>query len=71
MLDGGEMAGQDAIEELTHGDLADLGECVCNRWVHTDSPRRERLWWFDSLEWVEWYDVEILAAWVNLNAWEA
>ena len=71
MLDGGGMAGQDAIEELTHGDLADLGECVCNRWVHTDDPRRERLWWFDSLEWVEWYDVEILAAWVNLNAWEA
>jgi hypothetical protein len=65
------MAGQDTIEELTHADLADLPECICKGWVFSDSPRLERLWWFESLDWVEWYDVEILQAWVSLNAWEA
>ena len=71
MLDGGGMAGQDAIEELTHGDLADLGECVWNRWVFTDEPRRERLPWHENLDWTDFYDKEVLQAWITLNAAEA
>ena len=60
------MAGQDAIEELTHGDLADLGECVCNRWVFTDEPRRERLSWHDNLSWADFHDKEVLQAWAEV-----
>jgi hypothetical protein len=65
------MAGQDAIEELTHGDLADLRECIEQRLVFSDQSRPVRLPWYESLEWCEWYDVEILQAWVTLNAAEA
>jgi hypothetical protein len=62
-------ANMNSQEELT--DLSDLPECICAGWVFTDEPRREVLWWFESLDWVEWYDLEILQAWVTLNAAEA
>jgi hypothetical protein len=65
------MAGQDAIEELTQADLGDLRECIEQRLVFSDQSRPMRLWWYESLEWCEWYDVEILQAWVTLNAAEA
>ena len=61
------MAGQDTIEELTHGDLADLPECVCNRWVFTDEPRRERPFWHDNLSWTDFYDLEVLAGMGNFE----
>jgi hypothetical protein len=62
---------QDTIEELTREDLGDLWECIEQRLVFSDHPRPERLPWYESLEWCEWYDVEILQAWVTLNAAEA
>ncbi len=65
------MASQDTIEELTQADCADLPECVCAGWVHTDEPRRERPYWHDNLAWTEFYDPEVLQAWVTLNAAEA
>ena len=65
------MAGQDAIEELTQADLGDLRECIEQRLVFSDQSRPMRLWWYESLEWCELYDVEILQAWVTLNAAEA
>jgi hypothetical protein len=65
------MAGQDTIEELTPADLGDLRECSEQRLVFSDQSRPMRLWWYESLEWREWYDVEILQAWVTLNAAEA
>jgi hypothetical protein len=64
------MAGED-IEELSREDVSDLGECVWNRWVFTDEPRRERLSWHENLDWTDFYDLQILEAWVTLNAWEA
>jgi len=42
------MAPQDTIEELSHGDLADLQECILNRWVFTDESRPEQLHWYES-----------------------
>jgi hypothetical protein len=54
----------EVIEELSREDCSDLGECVCNRWVFTDEPRRERLSWHDNLDWTELYDPEILEAWI-------
>jgi hypothetical protein len=33
------MAPQDTIEELSHGDLADLRECISNRWVSSDGSQ--------------------------------
>ncbi len=65
------MAGQETIEELTPADLGDLRECIEQRLVFSDQSRPVRLWWYESLDWCEWYDVEILEAWVNLNAAEA
>jgi hypothetical protein len=65
------MADQDAIEELSPADCADLGECVCNRWVHTDEPRRERLSWHENLDWADFHDKEVLQGWITLNAAEA
>jgi hypothetical protein len=63
--------GANAIEELTPADLGDLRECIERRLVFSDQSRPMRLWWYESLEWCEWYDVEILQAWVTLNAAEA
>ena len=65
------MAGQDTIEQLTPEDLGDLRECIEQRLVFSDQSRPMRLWWYESLEWCEWYDVEILQAWVTLNSAEA
>ena len=65
------MAGQDAIEELTHGDLADLPECICAGWVYTDEPRRERLSWHDNLNWTDFYDPQIVEAWADVYAAKA
>ena len=59
------MAGQDAIEELTQEDLGDLRECISNRWVFSDESRPERLPWHESLDWADFYDLEILQAWVT------
>jgi hypothetical protein len=61
----------DIQEELTHADLADLGECVCNRWVHTDGPRRERLPWYEDLSWTDFYDPQMLEAWASVYAAKA
>ena len=65
------MASTDTIEELTREDCADLPECICAGWVHTDEPRRYRPYWHDNLNWTEWYDLEVLQAWVTLNAAKA
>jgi hypothetical protein len=65
------MAGQDTIEQLTPEDLGHLRECIEQRLVFSDRSRPMRLWWYESLEWCEWYDVEILQAWVTLNSAEA
>ena len=54
------MMAQEALEELTQEDLGDLRECIEQRMVFSDQPRPMRLWWYESLEWCEWYDVEIL-----------
>jgi hypothetical protein len=58
-------------EELTQEDLGDLRECISKRWVFSDQPRPERLPWHESLDWADFYDLEILQAWVTLNAAEA
>jgi hypothetical protein len=59
------------IEELSREDLNDLPECIHQRLVFSDQSRPQRLPWYESLEWAEWYDLEILQAWVTLNAAEA
>ena len=65
------MAGQDAIEELTQEDLGDLRECISNRWVFSDESRPERLPWYESLDWTDFYDPQILAAWADVYAAKA
>jgi hypothetical protein len=65
------VASETIVEELTHEDLGDLRECISNRWVFSDESRPQQLPWYESLEWAEWYDLEILQAWVTLNAAEA
>ena len=63
------MAGQE--EELTQADLADLPEYISNRWVFSDSPRRERLSWHENLDWADFHDKEILQAWAETYAGRA
>jgi len=65
------MAGQDTIEELTPADLGDLRECIEQRLVFSDQSRPVRLPWYESLDWCEWYDLNILQAWVDQNAGRA
>jgi hypothetical protein len=65
------MMAQEAIEELTAADLSDLRECIEQRLVFSDEPRPGRLSWHESLDWADFYDLEILQAWVTLNAAEA
>jgi hypothetical protein len=72
LCDGrGVMVGPDRSEELTQEDLGDLRECIEQRLVFSDQSRPVRLPWYESLDWAEWYDLEILQAWVTLNAAEA
>ena len=64
------MASEEAIEELTREDLGDLRECISEGLVFSDE-RPVRLSWHESLEWAVFYDLDILQAWVTLNAAEA
>ena len=65
------MAGQDTTEELTPADLGDLRECISNRWVFSDESRPERIPWHESLDWADFYDLEILQAWADVYAGRA
>jgi hypothetical protein len=65
------MVGQNAIEELTHGDLADLRECIEQHLVFSDQSRPLRLPWHESLDWADRYDLEILQAWAEIYAAKA
>jgi hypothetical protein len=65
------MAGQNAIEELTPADLGDLRECIEQRLVFSDQPRLERLPWYESLDWADFHDKEILQAWAETYAGRA
>jgi hypothetical protein len=64
------MASTEAIEELTREDLGDLRECISEGLVFSDE-RPVRLSWHESLEWCEWYDLEILQAWAETHAGRA
>jgi hypothetical protein len=58
-------------DELTQADCADLPECICAGWVHTDEPRRGRLQWYEDLSWTDFYDPQILEAWADVYAAKA
>ena len=58
-------------QELTHADLADLPECICAGWVHSDAPRRGRLRWCEDLSWADFHDKEIVQAWAEVYAAKA
>jgi hypothetical protein len=65
------MASQDTIEELTPADLGDLRECISNRWVFSDESRPARLPWYESLDWADFHDKEIVQAWADVHAAKA
>jgi hypothetical protein len=59
------------IEELSREDLNDLPECIHQRLVFSDQSRPQRLPWYDSLEWADFHDKEILQAWAETYAGRA
>ena len=61
---------EDVIETLTREDLQELRECIAGGLVSSDA-RPMRLAWHESLEWCEWYDLEILQAWAETHAGRA
>jgi hypothetical protein len=59
------------IKELSREDLNDLPECINKRLVFSDQSRPQRLPWYDSFEWTDFHDKEILQAWAETYAGRA